>query len=1419
MTFNKKLLLVSLLSIVQYGTAFADELTQTYPTIGGVTPSFGVEFFLYLLNMSIVAGAIIALVGLTYQGITIMTAGENAGKVTEAKRSITGLFLGLTILAGSTLILKAINPELLKMQLPSLGDLQPPVNVDFNFDPKNKEVKYTEIPVGATIESILNAVSTSPSQAYNYSSVKVKTGGPSTEEICYLYDKNGNAIDKNNDGSITEMDEFQGVDFRICINELLKATEHKLLYLNDGKYRCGIPGINDEDSPAPMPNIEDFDFEPTKKWNEYLRVLYDDYKKNGRTALNVNYHDWDKENWIDMINADENTPNTTIVEIPPKERCRYWGTCEDDGLNGVINYLKESIRNGCTCSETGAKTTDEYDPEYVGCEGAAIGGQSPTRSGGTYCSSLPGCNSICWCDDGCDSGVPGAYSNGPYVGCCGGPRGRSQSCQNPSFNNIFNPNNPYYQHDPCLKRRSMDCMREFINIITYGDVNTKQSCSAQENKQGPAKPIEMGWQCSDFVYNSDAEITKGRNTEFLLAYYQRLISFKKYYRARMQDLEKEEKYMMKDKRLEIYSRAELQELQQKNKEVYVSSQSDLGLSVPYETGTYRRRFNCASYEDSVELNSKNVYEDDEYRRGMFTCNWNQDKYWQTQRDNKLIRIKTGDFISNLHVDKSMEITGPDSEELEDLDEDQRICSRGELETLEGKNALFNNVESSCPGTYGSTPKLEGAPAAAFDTTKRRFVQWKDDIYKTGGYAYLDGTEKYWTGEDMATDGDPLTFYALTKPENLVDPYYTGRDKMPYYFKTAFIDYTQYSENSAIDTEIGVERGFLVPSLIPVGQLSYHTKIYTKQMIRMIDRTLEQMEASIIALDNIANVYVEGGAAEEGRDYSGISAISNETGHYLNGGAVSTGCDCATCRNRSNCYCTNPCIGCCGCCGEWHCDDFCTGCKPQNQSVCATCSKVVRYSYFIEDSYYAYYGPKGNPNPEPLADDIINDDLPRSLKMIVHNMSCPKEGGSYATKSKYVGKKERMPILGRKEELIGSVEVEYDRQSAIVSGSKTTSNITAYYTLLIKNKTNGKKKEFTGTKGNPWVGHGEISDILSKGKNLLEFYVVSEKDFVETTDIYILFEEFVSGESICEGGCNKNFPEYVPPAGYAVKECNAWNRKLKEERPCIDYEDDIVVMLIPGNPCECDPDYTKKPYKRECTNGGVPTEGGGGEGCGAYTCRCTDGTQKRCHVSEPVLYLYPEKETEVNVKLAFPGEFTVDVPDYGKDGWNVVASPTGRLKNKGDGKDYDYLYWEADIDDLEFDMTKGFVIEGERTKEFLIEKLGEMGLIEKEIDDFIKYWEPLMRNNPYNLIHFSEQEYENMVNISVTPSPDSVLRVFMAYKPLKEKIEVVPQILTKMERKGFVVVEWGGTKLANEEISRFECLINNKNTFTNACKAE
>lgn len=178
-------------------------------------------------------------------------------------------------------------------------------------------------------------------------------------------------------------------------------------------------------------------------------------------------------------------------------------------------------------------------------------------------------------------------------------------------------------------------------------------------------------------------------------------------------------------------------------------------------------------------------------------------------------------------------------------------------------------------------------------------------------------------------------------------------------------------------------------------------------------------------------------------------------------------------------------------------------------------------------------------------------------------------------------------------------------------------------------------------------------------------------------------------------------------------------------------------------------------------------------------------------AKPVIYLYPQEETEVTVRLDFAGTLTCTYPAY-EDGWTVTAQPDGTLTDAG-GKTYSSLFWEGE-GKAAFDFSEGFCVAGRDTAAFLEDALQRLGLNRREANEFIVYWLPLMEKNPYNVISFQTAAYTDAAQLSIAPAPDTLLRVFMAWYPADEAVQLAPQELTAPERTGFVAVEWGGAQV-------------------------
>ncbi len=184
-------------------------------------------------------------------------------------------------------------------------------------------------------------------------------------------------------------------------------------------------------------------------------------------------------------------------------------------------------------------------------------------------------------------------------------------------------------------------------------------------------------------------------------------------------------------------------------------------------------------------------------------------------------------------------------------------------------------------------------------------------------------------------------------------------------------------------------------------------------------------------------------------------------------------------------------------------------------------------------------------------------------------------------------------------------------------------------------------------------------------------------------------------------------------------------------------------------------------------------------------------------SKPVIYLYPSKKQKVSVRLNFKWKIIASYPDYNNNikWWEVEAYPDWKIIDIRDWKEYNYLFWEwIPSKKINWDLSRWFVVKWENIKEFLREKLKIMWLTSKEYNEFITYWYPKMMNNKYNYVHFSTEKYQNLARLKITPKPDSILRVFMVYKPLDKKIDIKPQKLEKIDRKWFTVIEWWGSEI-------------------------
>ncbi len=182
------------------------------------------------------------------------------------------------------------------------------------------------------------------------------------------------------------------------------------------------------------------------------------------------------------------------------------------------------------------------------------------------------------------------------------------------------------------------------------------------------------------------------------------------------------------------------------------------------------------------------------------------------------------------------------------------------------------------------------------------------------------------------------------------------------------------------------------------------------------------------------------------------------------------------------------------------------------------------------------------------------------------------------------------------------------------------------------------------------------------------------------------------------------------------------------------------------------------------------------------------------VDKPVMYIYPIKEMDLNIKLGNCNLLSTTYPEY-NSGWNVHVDENGNIYDYNTKRNYYSLFWDAK-DDTKINTKEGFVISKEETVNFLEEKLEYLGLNEREIEEFIIYWLPQLNKNNYNYIRFRTiDEINNYMPLYFDKKPDTLIRVIMDFKGLDKKINVKEQKLEKVTRSGYTIVEWGGRNLS------------------------
>lgn len=194
------------------------------------------------------------------------------------------------------------------------------------------------------------------------------------------------------------------------------------------------------------------------------------------------------------------------------------------------------------------------------------------------------------------------------------------------------------------------------------------------------------------------------------------------------------------------------------------------------------------------------------------------------------------------------------------------------------------------------------------------------------------------------------------------------------------------------------------------------------------------------------------------------------------------------------------------------------------------------------------------------------------------------------------------------------------------------------------------------------------------------------------------------------------------------------------------------------------------------------------------------------VEKPVIYLYSDIETDVNLTLKHD-QLTFTYPDY-NHGWSVTTNSDGGITNQSDGKKYPYLFWEGETKNLSLKNQNGSIsgafIHTDSTISFLENSLTALGLNSTEQTDFITYWGPRIMKEKFAFIQFltDDEVDETIAELTISPKPANQRRVYLLFMPLEQPqvpFDFTAQNFTGFQREGLTVVEWGGSELMLRKI--------------------
>lgn len=178
------------------------------------------------------------------------------------------------------------------------------------------------------------------------------------------------------------------------------------------------------------------------------------------------------------------------------------------------------------------------------------------------------------------------------------------------------------------------------------------------------------------------------------------------------------------------------------------------------------------------------------------------------------------------------------------------------------------------------------------------------------------------------------------------------------------------------------------------------------------------------------------------------------------------------------------------------------------------------------------------------------------------------------------------------------------------------------------------------------------------------------------------------------------------------------------------------------------------------------------------------------VIKPMIYLYPTKQTNIDVFLDSRIKLTATYPKATNGGWKVSANPLGELTDLRTGKNFYGLFWDAQYWHHP-NVDSGFVNNIEDFPEVLDSLLEIKGLNYKERNECVTFWLAKFSMFPWVKFSFHDEKFAEDHPVAINPKPETFIRVFIVFRPMQNFQKIPPQKIEQAKRIGFTAIEWGG----------------------------